>query len=71
MDKDLFDYLTSLIPDALIDCDGCTRQVKASEAINREGKYFHSERCAEMVCAPLVKPQPKSSNIDPALEGWT
>lgn len=64
--QDLLDYLISLMPDALIDCDGCTRQVKAGEAIKREGKYFHSEQCADVECAVLIKPQPKTQQCD----GW-
>lgn len=66
MNQDLLDYLISLMPDAIIECDGCTKQVKASEAINREGKHFHSERCADLACARLVKPQEKGHRVD----GW-
>ena len=59
--KDLLEYMIAKMPDALIDCDGCTRKVKASEAIKREGKYFHSEQCADVACALLVKPQEKGT----------
>lgn len=59
MSQDLLNYLISLMPNAIIDCDGCTRQIKASEAIKREGKHFHSEECADIACARLVKPQEK------------
>lgn len=63
MTQDLLEYLTSLMPDAPIDCDGCTRQVKALEAIKREGKHFHSEACADIACARLVKPQEKGTTF--------
>ena len=66
MEQDLLNYLIGLMPDAPIDCDGCTRQVKASEAIKRDGKYFHSEHCADVACAPLHKPQEKGT----VYEGW-
>ncbi len=66
MNQDLLDYLISLMPDAIIECDGCTRQVKASEAIKREGKHFHSESCADVATAQLVKPQEKGA----AFQHW-
>lgn len=63
MNQDLLDYLISLMPDALIKCDNCPAQIKVSEAIKREGKHFHSERCADLACARLVKPQEKGATF--------
>ena len=66
VDKGLLDYMIALMPNALVDCDGCTRKVKASEAIKREGKYFHSGQCADVALALLHKPQEKGT----VYEGW-
>jgi hypothetical protein len=70
MEQCLLNYLTSLMPDALINCDGCTRQVKASEAIKREGKHFHSEQCADIACARFVKHQPARVEGVNHCDGW-
>lgn len=63
MNQDLLNYLISLMPDALIKCDNCPAQIKASEAIKREGKHFHSESCADIATARLVKPQEKGATF--------
>lgn len=66
MDAELINYLAEFMPTAQIECAGCTRQVAISKAIEREGKFFHSERCADIATAPIIKPQPKGTRID----GW-
>lgn len=66
MDDELFNLLAEIMPDAPIDCAGCTRQVAISKAVQREGKFFHSERCADREAAPMIKPQNKSQQY----EGW-
>lgn len=57
MNAELLNYLAELMPAAPVDCAGCTRQVSASKAIVKEGKFFHSAECAEIHLAPIVKPK--------------
>lgn len=66
MNAELIQYLAQFMPLAPIQCDGCTREVEISKAIEREGKFFHSEKCADIALAPMVKPQNKGTQF----EGW-
>ena len=66
MNAELIQYLAPFMPTAPIQCDGCTREVEISKAIEKEGKHFHSQKCADIATAPLIKPQPKSTRVD----GW-
>lgn len=63
MNDEFFNYLVYLMPYAPVDCAGCTRQVAIAQAIVREGKFFHSEQCAEIALAPIIKPQPAFSSV--------
>lgn len=66
MDAELIRYLAGWMPDAPIQCAGCTRQTAIGSAIEAERKFFCSERCRERELAPLIKPQPKGLCVD----GW-
>lgn len=63
MDAELINYLAEFMPAAQIECSGCTRKVAISEAIEREGKFFHSERCSDIATAPIIKPQPEGHRV--------
>ena len=63
MNAELIQYLAQFMPLAPIQCDGCTREVEISKAIEREGKFFHSERCADIATAPIIKPQPEGHRV--------
>ncbi len=66
MDAELIKYLIEWMPDALIDCAGCTRQIEISKAVQRENKFYHSEQCADIATAVMIKPkQPQT-----IYEGW-
>lgn len=63
MNAELINYLAEFMPAAQIECAGCTRQVAISEAIERDGRFFHSERCADIATAPIIKPQPEGHRV--------
>ena len=66
MNAELIQYLAPFMPTAPIQCDGCTKEVEISKAIEREGKFFHSEKCADIELAPMVKPQGRGTDY----KGW-
>jgi hypothetical protein len=70
MNAELIQYLAQFMPLAPIQCDGCTREVEISKAIEREGKFFHSETCADIATAPIVKPKPKRIEGVNFVDGW-
>lgn len=70
MDADLIIYLASLMPDVQgITCAGCPGEVKASAMVERDGKIFCSERCADMHFALMPRISPARVPV-PGCEFW-
>lgn len=49
----------AIIPDATAPCAGCSKQATKDGFVIREKQVFHSEECASLKLARLVKSQPK------------
>lgn len=60
MDERLLRRFFEIIPDAQTGCaaDGCSKLAAKENFVIRQGLVFHSEKCADITCAVLVKPQP-------------
>ena len=67
---ELIQYLAKFMPLALIQCDGCTREIEISKAVERDNRFFHSEQCAQKAMAPMVKPQPRRIEGVNYVDGW-
>jgi len=70
MTKEFFNYLAEWMPDAPMQCDGCTRQIEIGKATSKEDRFFCSERCAEIATAPMIHPQPKRIPGVNFVDGW-
>lgn len=65
--NDLTEYLASIIPDADIECAGCPAKGRVGAMVARDGKFYHSEECADRSCALYRKPQPERVDCN----GWS
>jgi hypothetical protein len=62
--QELIEYLTQVVPGAVVDCAGCPVKRPVSQAIQRDGKFYCTEVCADKANALYRKPQPKSVLAD-------
>jgi len=53
MDADLIEYLAEIVPGATLECAGCPAVREVGVMIEREGKLYHSQECADRSCAVL------------------
>jgi hypothetical protein len=52
-----------IIPDATAPCAGCSKQATKDGFVIQENQVFHSEGCASIKLARLVKSQPKGIQV--------
>lgn len=64
--EDLIEYLATIVPGATVDCAGCPVKREVGAMVKREGKFYCSERCADIANAVVRKAQPKGVKIN----GW-
>jgi hypothetical protein len=57
---ELIEYLMSIVPNAVVECAECERELEASQAVRRADQFYCSDNCADKANAILLRPQPKS-----------
>lgn len=62
--QELIGYLAQVVPGAMVDCAGCPVKRPVSQAIQRDGKFYCKEECADRANAVYRKPQLKSVLVD-------
>lgn len=64
----LTEYLSRLMPGIEAECESenCMSIVPVAQMVTRDGRRFCTAGCADRTLAPMIKPQPKGTQI----EGW-